>query len=259
MCLILTAYEEHPTNRLIIASNRDEFLDRSTIAMHRWKNKSGIVAGRDMKAGGTWLGVTRNGRFAAITNFRDPSIQKGNAPSRGNIVTDFLESNLDTATFLNRLKRESEKFNGFNLLAGDKNSLYWFSNIKGKVTRLSPGFHGLSNHLINTPWPKVVRGKEALRELVIRREDITTEAIFSLLKDRTQPNDSELPDTGVGKESERMLAPIFIKSPTYGTRCSTALIITRDGEVNICERTYDNNAQQGKNDYKERCFTWQTQ
>jgi uncharacterized protein with NRDE domain len=159
MCLILAAWENHPTNRLIIASNRDEFLDRPTLAMHRWKNKSGIVAGRDIKAGGTWLGVTRNGRFAAITNFRNPSDQRENAPSRGKIVTDFLESNLDAATFLNRFKPGAQKFNGFNLLAGDQNSLYWFSNIKDRVTRLSPGYHGLSNHLLNTPWPKVARGK----------------------------------------------------------------------------------------------------
>lgn len=240
MCLILAAWEKHPVYRLIIASNRDEFLDRPALAMHPWENKPGIIAGRDIQAGGTWLGVNLNGRFAGLTNFRDPSSQKKDAPSRGEIVTDFLESDLDPAAFLNsRLKPSAEKFNGFNLLASDKNSLYWFSNIKGSVTKLSPGYHGLSNHLMNTPWPKVTRGKKALKELVEREKHITPQAIFALLKDTSQPKDSELPDTGVGREWERILAPMFIQSPTYGTRCSTVLMITRDGTINIWERTYD--------------------
>lgn len=263
MCLILIAYEEHPESRLIIAANRDEFMDRPTLAMHPWQNDSKIVAGRDIKAGGTWLGMTQSGRFAALTNFRDPGSIKENAPSRGSIVTDFLESSLDAATFLNKFNSGAEKFNGFNLLAGDENSLYWFSNIKGRITKLSPGFHGLSNHLLNTPWPKVTRGKRALKELLTRKEAITTEAIFPLLKDRTQPSDNELPDTGVGKKKERLLAPIFIKSPTYGTRCSTALIITRDGTINLCERTYGQtygqyDKQEENEEHKERCFTWHT-
>ncbi|ACN16721.1 conserved hypothetical protein [Desulforapulum autotrophicum HRM2] len=253
MCLILAAYEKTPGKRLIIAANRDEFLDRPTLPMHCWAKGSGIIAGKDIKAGGTWLGVTKKGRFAAITNFRKPSLQRQDAPSRGGIVTDFLESNLDPATFLNRFKTQAQRFNGFNLLAGDQNSLYWFSNIKGSPTRLLPGFYGISNHLMNTPWPKVARGKKALEKCLNKTGDITTDALFPLLADRTRPHDDELPDTGVGMAWERLLAPIFIESPTYGTRCSTILIITQTGEIDICERTFDQNQ---KDRYTQKCFSW---
>ncbi len=253
MCLILAAYRRTPENPLIIAANRDEFLDRPTLPMHCWAEASGIIAGKDLKAGGTWLGVTEKGRFAAITNFRNPSIHKQNAPSRGNIVTDFLESDLDTATFLNRLKTRAQQFNGFNLLAGDPDSLYWFSNITGRPTRLLPGIHGISNHLLDTPWPKVTRGKRALEKCLNPPRGITTDALFPLLADTTQPHDDDLPDTGVGMAWERLLAPIFIESPTYGTRSSTVLIISRNGAMDICERTFDQNQ---RDQYTQKCFSW---
>lgn len=253
MCLILAAYEKAPEKRLIIAANRDEFLDRPTRSMHCWAKRSGIIAGKDLKAGGTWLGVTGKGRFAAITNFRNPSIQKQNAPSRGSIVPDFLESDLDPATFLDRFKTQAQHFNGFNLLAGDRNALYWFSNIKGSTIKLLPGLYGISNHLMDTPWPKVTRGKKALEKYLTKNREITTTSLFPLLADRTRPHDDELPDTGVGMAWERLLAPIFIESPIYGTRCSTILIITRTGEIDICERTFDQN-QKGR--YTQKCFSW---
>ncbi len=252
MCLILAACGKLPGKRLIIAANRDEFLDRPTRAMHRWKNGSGIIAGKDLKAGGTWLGITEHGRFAAVTNFRDPSIQKTNAPSRGSIVTDFLESDLDPLTFLDRFKTRAQQFNGFNLLAGNPEATCWFSNVSGRATRLPPGFYGISNHLMDTPWPKVTRGKGALEKCLEQTRDLTPDELFPLLQDTTQPPDDKLPDTGVGMAWERLLAPIFIKSPGYGTRCSTVLIISQNGGMEIRERTFD--TKEGGR-YSEKRFT----
>ncbi|MCP4021453.1 MAG: NRDE family protein, partial [Desulfobacteraceae bacterium] len=219
MCLILFAYnisEEYP---LILAANRDEFYQRQTRPMSFWEGHPDILAGMDLEGGGTWLGIHKSGKFGAITNFRDPASIKSAAPSRGEIIIDYLNHQDKTIDFLEQFKPQSEKYNGFNLLFGDRHNLYWFSNIKDKIIEIEPGIHGLSNRHLDTPWPKVASGKKALAE--ITKTHPSQEDLFDILLDRHIPDDSLLPDTGVGLEFERILSPLFIKSPVYGTRSST--------------------------------------
>ncbi len=254
MCLILIAHKPSPLKRLIIAANRDEFFARPTRAMDFWNEHPDILAGKDLAGGGTWLGIKRNGRFAALTNYRDPSAQKPDPPSRGGIITDYLKSRLTPKEFIDQLQKGAHRFNGFNLLAGDRDTLYWFSNMVQEAKQLPPGIYGVSNHLIDTPWPKVTKGKKVLAAILSQRKEITMEPLFSMLTNNEIPGDSELPDTGVGKEWERILAPIFVRSPSYGTRSSTAIVMDEAGKVEICERSFN-----GKKDleYSEKGFSFE--
>lgn len=235
MCLILIAYGAHPDYPLVIAANRDEYYQRPTARAAYWPDHSHILGGRDLECMGTWLGVTRGGRFAALTNFRDPRERKTDAPSRGHLVGDFLLSDLDPRAYLDGIKLAAPRYNGFNLLAGDTDGVFCISSRDSTVQELSPGIHGLSNHLLNTPWPKVVRGKQRLQQALARGPD--AEALLELLHDREPAPESELPDTGIGAELERVLSPALIVSPQYGTRSSTALLFGADGSVSFTERT----------------------
>jgi len=258
MCLILLAHKPDSLKHLVVAANRDEFLNRPTEKMHFWNDNPNILAGKDLAAGGTWLGITISGRFAALTNYRDPLSQKIDAPSRGKIITDYLESDVTPAAFLEEFRKKASMFNGFNIIVADKNSLYWFSNRKGEIKRLGPGIYGISNHLLDTPWPKVSRGKNSLKAILSQEDPITTESLFSMLKEREIPEDDKLPDTGVGIEWERILGPIFIHSPSYGTRSSTVLIMENSGKTVVCERTFDGKSGGGKNiGYSEKRFSFQ--
>ncbi len=239
MCLILFAYKARPGKKLILAANRDEFFARPTAAMDFWHDNPSILAGRDLKEGGTWLGMNRNGKFAALTNYRDPASVKNNLPSRGQIIKDYLTSNNSAADFLEKLQKQADSFNGFNLVLSDENSLFWFSNQGGKPEQLGPGIYGLSNHLLNTPWPKIKKGRKALEKTVLNKENLSAEALFHLLENKSIPHDSELPDTGVGIEWERILAPIFINSKDYGTRSSSVIIMNNDGHAFIAERGFN--------------------
>jgi uncharacterized protein with NRDE domain len=241
MCLILLAYHWHPDYPIVLAANRDEFYDRPERAAHFWPDEPTILAGRDLVSGGTWLGVDRNGRFAALSNYRDPKTHRSHAQSRGAIVADFLRGQIPAQRYLEALRQDSQPFNGFNVLAGDDREVLYYSNWSDAIQALSPGVHGLSNHLLDTPWPKVEKGKAGLRHAVERREGFEVETLLELLADRSQPADDELPDTGVGIGNERLLAPIFIASENYGTRCSTVLLIDRDGRVTLVERSFQNN------------------
>lgn len=239
MCLILFSYDQHPTYQLVVAANRDEFYDRPTAPAHFWEEGDGILAGRDEEAGGTWLGITRTGRWAAVTNYRDfTTPPKGDAPSRGHLVTSFLRSEAAPAAFLEQLDAQKDEYNGFNLLAGTTSELGYVSNRDGEFRLLEPGLYGISNHLLDTAWPKVVRGKEALREQ-LEAEEIAPEPLLEMLSDTTVAPDEELPDTGVSLERERMLSPPFIETPRYGTRSSTVLLVSHDGEVTFVERSFD--------------------
>ncbi|MFZ5570053.1 MAG: NRDE family protein [Thermodesulfobacteriota bacterium] len=237
MCLILFAYDHHPDFRLILAANRDEFHDRPTLPLHFWPDKPALLAGRDLKARGTWLGVTRRGRLAALTNFREPESVNSRAPSRGALVRDFLETELDAEAHLSRVAAMDAVYNGFNLLVGDINALWYYSNRGPGILRVPPGIHGISNHLMDTPWPKVTGGKAELERL-IRTDAIDEEALFRLLGDRTPPPPEQLPDTGVGPVWERLLAPRFITSNVYGTRSSSLVLIRKDLTVRMVERTF---------------------
>ena len=236
MCLIAFAYRCHPGFPLVLAANRDEFLDRPTEPLGRFG--PGLLAGRDLRGGGTWLGMSVSGRLAAITNYRDPQRVVASGPSRGEIIPAFLDSGQSAATFLERFMPTGGRYSGFNLILGDGGALYHYSNVSGRATRIEPGLYGLSNHLLDTPWPKVERVKQRFGATLAASAALDRQSLFELLTDRSQPDDARLPDTGVGLLWERRLAPIFISSPGYGTRSSSLLMVADDGAVEFGERSY---------------------
>ncbi|MCD4674654.1 MAG: NRDE family protein [Desulfobacula sp.] len=237
MCLILFGFKVSKKYPLILAANRDEFYQRPTAPMHFWQDKPSILAGKDLEHGGTWFGIRKNKTFAALTNYRNPAAIKQNAPSRGDIIIDFLDSNESYEAHFNPFKKRAGSYNGFNLLFGNKDHLFWFSNLKNAIKKIEPGIHGLSNRFLNTPWPKVESGKKKLQQII--SETITPESLFSMLTDQSVPDDSLLPDTGMGLEWERILSPLFIQSDIYGTRSSTVMLMDQDGNVEVTERTYN--------------------
>jgi uncharacterized protein with NRDE domain len=238
MCLLLLAFHAHPKYRLILAANRDEFYDRPAEPAHFWKEAPALLAGKDLRGGGAWLGMTKNGRIAALTNIRNPFLFKEGAPSRGKLVSSFLAMDESPPEYFKRIDRNAGAYNGFNLIAGGVDRLWWYSNLREGFVRVPSGVHGLSNHFLNTPWPKVSIGKRGLSKLVLKEKDLSPQACFDLLCDRTIPLDENLPDTGVGLELERVLSPVFIKSPDYGTRCSTVIMIDNSGGVTFIEKTF---------------------
>lgn len=246
MCLLLMALNTHPAYRLILLANRDEYYDRQTSPAAFWHESPFLLAGKDLQGGGTWLGITRNGRIAAVTNYRDPASVREGAPSRGTLVSNFLVGQESTGGYLERVNTEADRFNGFNLIIGDKDQLYWYSNRGDGVQSLEPGIYGLSNHLLDTPWPKVVRGKNALTRLLSGQRAPSLEELFHILADRTIPDDASLPHTGVELEWERILSPIFIVSPTYGTRSSTVLLIDMQDRVTFVENTFNSDLDHPK-------------
>ena len=238
MCLLLFSFKMHPRYPLVLAANRDEDYGRPSAPAAFWHDVPDVLAGRDLREGGTWFGITKKGRIAALTNYRDPASVRDDALSRGWLVSDFLRSREEPLTYLRNLTFQADKYNGFSLILGDLPCLYYFSNRDG-MFELSPGLYGLSNHLLDTPWPKVKRGKEALESLLLREQKPLPEEVFNILTDRSIPDDESLPDTGVGLEWERILSPIFISSPTYGTRSSTVLMINRKGHVTFIEKIFN--------------------
>jgi len=236
VCLIAFAWRVNPAFPLIVAANRDEFLRRPTAPAAFWGEAPHVLAGRDLEAGGTWLGVTTSGRFAALTNFRDPEAHREGRRTRGELVARFLEGDETPVAYLDRVRENALLYNRFSLLVGDPSHLLVYSNVAGTPTPVPPGVHGLSNHLLDTPWPKVARTKAALASIA-SDPDPAPDAILSLLADPTRPPDADLPDTGVGLEIERFLSSPFIEGPAYGTRSSTAVVVSRDGIVFV-ERTH---------------------
>ncbi|MBK7555806.1 MAG: NRDE family protein [Flavobacteriales bacterium] len=231
MCLILFAFRVHPLYPLIVAANRDEFLERPTAAASYWSDEQEILAGRDLLAGGTWLGITRSGRFAAITNHRDLRRGRPSQPlSRGSLVLSALKGEPDL--------KSADRYDGFNLLFGSALGLRYSNNIDGSLSDVTPGIHGLSNHLLNTPWPKVLKAKSGFRA-AIAAEQPEPEALFNVLLDRSIAPDEQLPDTGIGIERERALSPAFISTTGYGTRCSTVVMFGADGRIRFEERTHE--------------------
>jgi uncharacterized protein with NRDE domain len=242
MCLIAFAYNVHPSYRLILAANRDEFYERPSSPADFWPDQPRVLAGRDLKEDGTWLGVTREGKFAAVTNYRDPSTLKSNAPSRGKLVSRYISGNQDADNYLKKISSQIDKYNGFNLLLGDDNDLFVFPN-RGEKQKLKSGIYGLSNHLLNSPWPKVARSRKMLKAALDKKGADLEEALFAMLADRHIPPDSKLPSTGIGLEWERLLSSIFIESPVYGTRSSTVLLIGKNRRVRFVEKVFDGNPE----------------
>ena len=244
MCLILVAWRVHPDYPLVVAANRDEFFARPTAPAAFWKDTPQLLAGRDLEAGGTWMGVTRSGRFAALTNFRDPAQNRSGAPSRGGLVADFLAGDESPQAYLERIALRGSQCNGYNLLVSEGETLWWSSNMAGAPRPLQAGVYGISNHLLDTPWPKVGAGKTALALALDGLPD--DQALFDLLRDDGIHSDEHLPQTGIPLDWERLLSAAFVKSPDYGTRGSTVLYIGRDGWTSFDEQTWLPGAQRGQ-------------
>lgn len=240
MCLILVAWNAHPDYPLVVAANRDEFLARPAAPAHWWTDAPDLLAGRDLEAGGTWMGVSRSGRFAALTNYRDPTRHLPGAPSRGALVRDCLTASTATIATLDRIAAVSARYAGFNMLVSDGATLGIHESTTGSVRTLAPGIHALSNHLLDTPWPKVQRARASFTKVITRLPDHGQ--LLATLTDTTAAGDAYLPATGVSPEWERWLSPAFIRAPGYGTRCST--VITRDhsGRTQFSEWTWSKDA-----------------
>lgn len=252
MCLIVFAYRVHPDFPVIIAANRDEFYARPTRPLHEWTDGSKIVAGRDLKGGGTWMGITGQGRLAALTNYREPGLQVAEAPSRGHLVKDFLTGSAGLNDYIKKMTRTGQRYNGFNMILSAGDQWIYYSNRNNGPQTLPAGVHGLSNHLLNTPWPKVVRSCQAVEKLLARKGPPDVENFMQILQDRTIPPDGDLPDTGIGMAWERRLGSIFIQSEIYGTRSSTVLLAAVDGSVRIRERTFQPDGSAGDVEWKLR-------
>lgn len=254
MCLIVLSFKQHADFPLIIAANRDEFYARPTAPLAWWVDNPAILAGRDLSAGGTWLGVNKRGQFAAVTNYREVTEDRGSAvatdgiraadrepgndqkgkKSRGLLVQNFLEAN-DTVAYSNTLWQTREDFNGYNLLFGDASAVYYFSNRSGReASALAPGLYGLSNHLLDTPWPKVTKAKAAFSAV----SPSDSEAVLAFLNDNTPAPDEEVQQTGLPHATEKVLSSLFIAAPGYGTRVSSYLRMNSGGAVNLTERTF---------------------
>ena len=236
MCLIVVAWRARPDLPLVVAANRDEWRRRPAEPAHWWDSPA-ILAGRDLEAGGTWMGITREGRFAAVTNFRDPSDKRPTARSRGTLITEFLASGVTPIAFAERLVPHLGDYNGFNLILGDGESLAYFGSREGEAREIAPGVHALSTHLLDEPWPKVTRARGAMTQALVDRDPALR--LFEVLSDTEGAPDEELPDTGVGLELERRLAAPLITGVTYGTRASTVIKLTADGNAAFEERSRD--------------------
>lgn len=234
--------------KLVVAANRDEFYKRPTAPAGWWKEAPFLLAGRDLQGGGAWLGIGKDGKIAAVTNFRSKDAQRENALSRGLLVRDYLLGEICHDVFIERLAAQGSKYNGFNLVFGTVDDLFYFSNraehkqdginFTSRLTPLPPGIYGVSNAFLDTPWPKVVKGKQMLGEQVLKREEFSVEAIFSLLADAEVFPDDSLPDTGIGIDYERILSPLFIKTGGYGTRSATVILVDNGNQVTFIERSF---------------------
>ena len=238
MCLIVVACGLRADFPLIVAANRDEFFARPTDPARFWPDAPTLLAGRDREQGGTWLGVTRSGRVAAVTNFRDGGRRRTGRHSRGWLVRDFLLSDATPHTFLQTVHAERRDYDGFNLIVGTAQRLVHYSNETAEKSELGPGVHGLSNHLLNTPWPKVERAKARLASLASVPAGDLNDRLFELLSDDAQAADHELPSTGVSLEWERLLSSAFIRTQDYGTRSSTTVLAGASGEWRFEERSF---------------------
>ena len=242
MCLIVFAWQVIPGVPLIAAANRDEFYDRPSAAAGAWPEHPQVFAGRDLQGGGSWMGITQEGadgpKFAAITNFRGPLERRIDVPSRGALVADYLAGELTAAQYVAQIAAGADAYNGFNLVVGDRNNLIWFSNRGGGDERngkqLAPGIYGISNGLLDAPWPKVVRTKAQFASLLC--QGAPEDAFFEMLLDPTRAPDMRLPDTGVALELERILSAVCIETQGYGTRTSTVVKLYADAPAELHER-----------------------
>ncbi|WP_437879531.1 NRDE family protein [Pseudomonas sp. LRF_L74] len=233
MCLIVFAWRPGQALPLVLAANRDEFHARPSLALAEWTETPGLFAGRDLQAGGTWLGVSADGRFAALTNIRDPGLAQGER-SRGELPVGFLAGDLSAERYLHEVAARRRDYSGYNLLLGSREQLWFLNSAEGRPRALSEGLYGLSNASLDSPWPKLLRTRAGLAE---RLGDPRPEALLDLLADERRAPDAELPDTGIGLEWERLLSSPFIRSERYGTRASTVLLVS-GRSCDITERRF---------------------
>ena len=249
MCLLVFAWKTHPDHPLIFAGNRDERHARAALPAQPWQDAPTVLGGRDLEAGGTWLGVTLAGRFAVVTNYREGLAPPKARLSRGGLASEFLMGDMSAATYLDGIRRHKDEYGAFSLIVGDREELHYFSNRGDAGGPIAPGIHGLSNHLLDTPWPKVMLSKTRLTALM-QQQPPASAALFELLADRAPAPEAALPDTGIGPELERRVSPPFVVNPVYGTRCSTAIRLHRDGSLHFAERRF---TPEGES-VETRCF-----
>ena len=236
MCLITLAHRCHPDYPLLVAANRDEFYRRPTAAARFWAEEPRLLAGRDLEAGGTWMGITEYGRFAAITNHRNPPSTPPRPRSRGMLTLDFLLGAQSAADYLEALADRAGDYAGFNLLLADYSGLFYFSNIERRLRMLPAGVHSLSNGLLDANWPKQRRATRALEALTSGA--VGHRELQAAVSDRSPAEDAELPDTGIDRELERALSSQFIVTDEYGTRATTTLTIHRSRQVEFFEKSF---------------------
>ncbi len=238
VCLILIAWNTHPRYRVIIAANRDEWRARPTAALGEWQTDPVIIAGQDLQAGGSWLGLSSQGRIAAVTNLRGSTTGSENPRSRGQLVTDFLHQEVAAEEYIARTCAQRMEYNGFNLLVGDLAGLLRYCSADTRYQRLSDGIHCICNGLPSDAWPKAKRSLRLL-SVAIKDHQLNPRSLLNLLHDSWQPPDERLPQTGISLELERQLAPIFVTGKEYGTRCSSLIMIEHSGNWLFLERSYD--------------------
>ncbi|NYT57833.1 NRDE family protein [Alcaligenaceae bacterium] len=241
MCIAYLAIAAHPDWPLFIAANRDEYHKRPCLPAAPWPEYSDVIGGLDCQGSGSWLGITRQGRFALITNYRDPAHVKANAPTRGQLVSRYLTGHEPSQSYARKVHDEGAAYNGFNLIVGDRHQTFYTGNRaeEAEPSRLAPGRYVLSNHLLNTSWPKAQRLRLALDALPLESLDQSLTTVFEILKDGTPALDHDLPSTGLSLERERLLSSPFIVSPEYGTRCSTVIALHVSGRALFSEISYD--------------------
>jgi len=235
MCLILLAFQQHADYPLIVIANRDEYYARPTQNAHWWDDAD-TFAGRDLEAGGTWLGVNRQGHFAAVTNVREPGGMKAGKISRGELTRNYLSTTQTAEEYLQQLAAHDQDYAGFNLMLADQRGLWFYSNRDHGIKRIQPGIYGISNGGFDEPWPKLSSGKFELANLLAGKMDETE--LMAILTDHQTAEDHELPTTGVPLDIERLLSSRFIRSPGYGTRACSVVTIDASNQVRFSEQNY---------------------
>lgn len=242
MCLIAFNWNNHPEYKLVLIANRDEFYQRPSSPLHLWEE--GFYAGKDLKGGGTWMGIHPNGRFAALTNYRDLSNEKERLSSRGELVVDFLKGEMSPLDYLGNLRQKKNQYNGFNLLVSDGAKIHFLSNYQEEIQEVDPGFHGLSNALLDTPWPKVQAAKSNLTNYLDDNQILGVESLVGLLQSTMTAPMEMLPNTGLNPTMEKSMSAQFIVLADYGTVNTTAVLWKHNGEVLISEVRFIPNSEE---------------
>lgn len=237
MCLILFSWKTHAKYKLVLAANRDEFYDRPTKPANFWEDYPEVIAGRDEKSGGTWIGITKSGRLAALTNYRALQNIGPNAASRGRFTSDFLTRKDTPEQYIRKIKNSGIHYNGFNLMVGNSDSLFYYNNVNHNIKEIDPGTYGLSNGFFQENWPKIKKGRTALKA-IIKQPEISANDLLNILNNNAITEDKYLPKTGIPVDKERLLSPLFIKMKGYGTRCSTLIFTDYQDKIKFIEKTY---------------------